>query len=505
MRLRQDLVRAHGTRGTVRRVTRVSFARRLTDLADADPDRPAVTSGGTRLTRRQLDHAANALARDLAGRGVGEGDMVTIALPNSTGWFVAVAAAWKLGAIPQPISGKLPAPEVAAIIELADPAVVIGGSFDAAEGRPWVPEGYRPPSDTDVSPLPDAVSPAWKAPTSGGSTGRPKLIVSGEPSTLDPDGPVPLRNRRDGCLVMPGPLYHNGPIVWACQALLWGGHVVAMPRFDPEATLAAIEEHRAEVVYLVPTMMKRIWRLPTEVRDRYDLSSLVTVWHLAEPCPMWLKEAWIGWLGPERIVELYAGTEAQVATVITGTEWLEHRGSVGRPVAGDVMICDPLGQEVPARTEGEVWLRSGRERPTYRYVGAEARRREGGWESLGDHGYVDEDGYLYLGDRMQDMILVGGANVYPAEVEAALQEHPAVRSCAVIGLPDDDTGSRVHAIVEADGTEVSPAELLAFLTQRLARYKLPRTVELVDQVLRDDAGKVRRSELRRQRVVDVPS
>ena len=481
-------------------MTRVSFARRLTDLADADPDHPAVSCGESRLTRRELDAAANALARDVADRGVGEGDMVTVALPNSTDWFVAVAAAWKLGAVPQPVSAKLPAREIAAIVELADPAVVIGGPAEVVGDRPWLPEGYHPPDGTDASPLPDAVSPAWKAPTSGGSTGRPKLIVSGERSLLDPAGPPPLRYSVDGCLVMPGPLYHNGPIVWSCQALLWGNHVVALPRFDAEATLAAVEAHRADVIYLVPTMMKRIWRLPAEVRDRYDLSSLRTVWHLAEPCPMWLKEAWIAWLGAERIVELYAGTEAQVATVITGAEWLEHRGSVGRPVGGEVMICDPLGNEVPARTEGEVWLRNGQGRSTYRYVGAEARRLDGGWESLGDHGYVDEDGYLYLGDRIQDMILVGGANVYPAEVEAALQEHPDVRSCAVIGLPDEDTGNRIHAIVEADPAAVSADDLLAFLGERLARYKLPRTVEHVDEVLRDDAGKVRRSELRRRRL-----
>jgi bile acid-coenzyme A ligase len=481
-------------------VTRVSFARRLTDLATADPDRLAVSCGESRLTRRQLDEAANALARDLAGRGVGEGDMVTIALPNSTDWFVAMAAAWKLGAVPQPVSAKLPPREIEAIVELADPRVVIGGSEAVVAGRSWLAEGHTPPAGTDTSPLPDAVSPAWKAPTSGGSTGRPKLIVSGERSLLDPAGPPPLRYTPDGCLVMPGPLYHNGPIVWACQALLWGDHVVVLPRFEPEATLAAVEAHRADVIYMVPTMMKRVWRLPEEVRDRYDLSSLNTVWHLAEPCPMWLKEAWIGWLGPERIVELYAGTEAQVATVIDGVEWLEHRGSVGKPLGGEIMITDPLGNQVPAGTEGEVWMRGLRDRPTYRYVGAEARRLDGGWESLGDHGHVDEDGYLYLGDRIQDMILVGGANVYPAEIEAALQEHPDVRSCVVIGLPDEDKGNRIHAIVEADPAEVSDETLLVFLGDRLARYKLPRSVEYVDEVLRDDAGKVRRSELRRQRL-----
>jgi bile acid-coenzyme A ligase len=490
--------------GKVTDVTRVSFARRLTDLADADPGRLAVSCGDDRLTRRELDREANALARDLADLGVDEGDMVTVALPNSTRWFVAVAAAWKLGAVPQPVSAHLPARELQAIVDLADPSVVIGGPPEVVGGRPWLAAGHRPAPGTATDPLPDAVSPAWKAPTSGGSTGRPKLIVSGDRSLLDPDGPVPLRLQPDGCLVMPGPLYHNGPIVWSCQALLWGCHIVALPRFDAEATLAAIEAHGGDVVYLVPTMMKRIWRLPDDVRDRYDLSSLRVVWHLAEPCPMWLKQVWIDWLGPERIVELYAGTEAQVATVITGDEWLEHRGSVGRPIAGEVMICDADGAEVPPRTQGEVWLRNGSERPTYHYVGAEARRREGGWESLGDHGYVDEDGYLYLGDRMQDMILTGGANVYPAEVEAALQEHPSVRSCVVVGLPDDDKGNRIHAIVEADPGEVSDNELLEFMRERLVRYKLPRSVEFVDHVLRDDAGKVRRSELRRQRLGSVP-
>jgi bile acid-coenzyme A ligase len=301
-------------------------------------------------------------------------------------------------------------------------------------------------------------------------------------------------------MMMPGPLYHNGPIVWACRALLAGNHVVLLPRFDAEATLAGIEEHRADIAYLVPTMMKRIWRLPLEVRERYDLSSLRVIWHMAEPCPPWLKEAWIEWLGPDRIFELYAGTEAQAATVITGAEWLEHRGSVGRPFSGSVSITDEDGNEVPAGVEGEVWLQSGVDSPTYRYIGAEARTREGGWESLGDNGWLDGDGYLYLGDRTTDMILTGGSNVYPAEVEAAIAEHPAVRSCAVIGLPDDDLGNIVHAIIEADPGQLEVDDLLTFVGERLVRYKVPRTVEVVNEPLRDDAGKVRRSALRSERL-----
>jgi bile acid-coenzyme A ligase len=478
----------------------VSYAQHLTDLAIADPERPAITCGDESLTRAQLDEAANRLARDFAQRGVSTGDMVTIALPNSVGWFVSVAACWKLGAVPQPVSSRLPARELDAIVELADPKLVVGVDPGTFADRACLPAGYRPPTELDGSPLSDAVSPAWKAPTSGGSTGRPKLIVSSDPSTLDSDQPSALLFERDGTFVLPGPLYHNGPIVWSCGALLQGNHVVVLPRFDAEQTLAAIDQHGAQVVYLVPTMMKRIIRLPEEVRTRYDLSSLRWVWHLAEPCPMWLKQAWIDWLGADRIIELYAGTEAQTATVITGPEWLEHKGSVGRPINGSIEVLDPDGIELPPGEQGEVWLRSARDTPSYHYVGAEARTREGGWESLGDMGWLDEDGYLYLGDRMQDMVLSGGANIYPAEVEAALQEHPAVRSVVVIGLPDDDLGNRLHAIVEADAASVTEDDLRTFLADRVVRYKIPRTFEFVDEALRDDAGKVRRGQLRADRL-----
>jgi bile acid-coenzyme A ligase len=511
----------------------VPYGRRITELATADPDHLALVCGDRQLTRAQLESAANRLARDLAGRGVTQGQMVTIALPNSVDWFVAFAASWKLGAIPQPVSSRLPSRELTGIVELADPAVVLGAEPGTFGDRPCLPVGYEPPTELDDGPLPDVVSPAWKAPTSGGSTGRPKLIVSGDPGLFDPEAPRALGYRPDGCLVMPGPLYHNGPVVWSCAALLLGCTVVVLPRFDAEATLAAIERYRADVVYLVPTMMKRIWRLPEEVRERYDLSSLRVVWHLAEPCPEWLKQVWIDWLGPERIYELYAGTEAQASTVILGTDWLAHRGSVGRPAAGEFLITDADGEPLPSGEMGEVWMRSTRGSATYRYLGAEARTMGDGWESLGDMGWFDEDGYLYLGDRMQDMIVSGGANIYPAEVEAALQEHPAVRSCAVIGLPDDDLGQRVHALIEleaapapssgaADAVTTHSAavdggaragaasastpdgldldELRAFLGERLVRYKVPRTFEIVADSLRDDAGKVRRAALRSERL-----
>jgi bile acid-coenzyme A ligase len=487
----------------------LSFPARLRQLAEAAPDRPAVTCASATLTRSELLSAGTRLAHELVALGVGPGDFVTVAVPNSVDWFVAYVATWSVGAVPQPVSAKLPARELAAIVELAGSKVVVGAPAAADDLLPSsaarLPLGHVPDAGFTDAPLADVVSPAWKAPTSGGSTGRPKLIVSGDPALFDTEAPPPLGMAPDDCLVMPGPLYHNGPAVWSCQALLAGGHIALLPRFDAAETLAAVERHRAQVIYLVPTMMKRILRLDEQQRLAYDLSSLRVVWHLAEPCPPWLKDAWIDWLGAERIWELYAGTEAQAATIINGVEWLAHRGSVGRVVNGEIKVCDADGEVLPPGEEGEVWMRSTRETPTYRYVGAEAKRLDGGWESLGDMGWFDADGYLYLGDRVQDMILSGGANIYPAEVEAAINEHEAVGSCVVIGLPSEDRGNDVHAIVEADPDVVSIEELLRFLGERLATYKLPRSIEFTDQPLRDEAGKVRRAALRAERIDPPPA
>jgi bile acid-coenzyme A ligase len=477
----------------------VSFSARLARLA-ATTSSAAVVCGDESVTYAELCDRIDDLALVLRDLGVTPGRMVTIAVPNSVDWFVAFGACWRLGATPQPVSSRLPQREIDAIVELADPAAVLGVDVGSVPGRPCLPHGFRAPRRDSATVLPDVVSAEWKAPTSGGSTGRPKLIVSGDPALFDESAVSTLTFGHPGPMVMPGPLYHNGPLIWSVQALLHGNGVVVLPRFDPTETLATIERHRAEVVYLVPTMMKRIWRLPDDVRLGHDLSSLRVVWHLAEPCPEWLKQVWIDWLGAERIFELYGGTEGQTATVITGAEWLAHHGSVGRPVAGTVQIADADGNEMPPGEMGEVWLRNLRDTPTYRYVGAEPRARAGGWESLGDMGWLDADGYLYLGDRAADMILVGGANIYPAEIEFAIQEHPSVRSVVVIGLPDDDKGNVVHAIVEADPAVVGEEELRSFLADRLVSYKIPRTFEYVTEALRDDAGKVRRSALRAARV-----
>ena len=478
--------------------TEVPIGQRLADLAAGRGDAVAVVAADATLSWAELDRLSNRAGRALAGMGAGPGSMVTIALPNTAAFVVAAMACWKVGAVPQPVSARLPAAEIQAIVGLAGPPVVLAEhAFDA--GRPVLSVAGLLERGDDGGPLPVAVSPAWKAPTSGGSTGRPKLIVAGAPGVVAPGMGRLWRLESGATMVMPGPLYHNGPFTSAMTGLFEGAALVLMPRFDAEQTLRLVQEHRATWLYTVPTMLARIWRLPEDVRAGYDLSSLRTVWHLAAPCPPWLKEAWIGWLGPDVIWELYAGTEAQAVTIISGREWLAHRGSVGRVVVGAMRIQDADGRDLPPGEVGEVWLRSpDGVPPTYRYIGAEARARDG-WESLGDMGSMDQDGYLYLADRASDMILVGGANVYPAEVEAALEAHPAIFSSAVIGLPDDDLGQRVHAIIQA-GPALDLEDVRRHLDGLLVRYQHPRTFEIVAGPLRDDAGKVRRGQLRADRI-----
>jgi bile acid-coenzyme A ligase len=476
--------------------------------AAAAPDRPSLTVGETTLTRAELVAAVERVAVAFAERGVGEGSWVTIALPNGIEFVQSALAAWLLGATPQPISRRLPAVEREAIIELADPALVVGAEAAEAGGRPVLSAAEIAQLATDPSAprlaLDAVISPEWKVVTSGGSTGRPKLIVATSPADADAVGPLGmlLRLRPDGATLVTGPMSHNAPFVALIAGLLLGNHMVVMPRFDAAETLRLVERHGIDWLYLVPTMMLRIWRLPERERLAYDLSSLRIAFHMAAPCAPWLKKEWIGWLGSEKVLELYGGTELQAMTVITGTEWLEHEGSVGKPVLGEIECRDPDGAALPPRAVGELWMRRGVSAAIpYRYVGASAKAAGDKWESLGDMGFVDEDGYVYITDRDTDMILVGGENVYPAEIEAALDEHPAVRSSCVIGLPHEELGAVPHALVElAPGSDVTDDELLDHARTRLEPLKVPRSIERVDHSLRDDAGKVRRSALRAERV-----
>ncbi len=454
----------------------VPIGRAFAILAEDEPTALAVRDGDDVWTRRRLEEDTNRLARSWAGR-VGHDDLVTVALPNGVDVVRACVAAWKLGATPQPLSPWLGAAERRAVLDLARPALVVDGPLGDVTGDP--------------RPLPDAVASSWKAPTSSGSTGRPKLVRAAAPSTVDLDAPVAAFVPRRATQLVAGPLFHAAPFVYAMRGLMTGHALVLMPRFDPEHWLGMVALHRVTWSVLVPTMMHRIHRLGLDRLDRADVSSLEQVLHLGARCPAWLKRAWIDWLGPERVVEVYAGTESQGVAVITGREWLERPGSVGRGCGGTrFRVVGPDGSDCAPGETGEVLMR--RDHPTYSYVGAEADVRDG-WHTLGDLGHLDADGYLWVEDRMDDVITSGGVSIHPADVEAVVEEHPGVRACVVVPGPHDDLGEAVHAVVE---TDVDPAVLDAWVRGRLDPEKRPRSWQRVDGPLRPDTGKVRRRDWR---------
>ncbi len=472
------------------------------------PDAVAVRADGEELTWEQLHRASNSAARGLRVSGVERGRIVALMLPNGLDVVVAAFACLKIGAVPQPLSTGLAPAEEQAILELSDPGAVVGVEDGVLLGdgrfRSTTVAELRRLGGADAD-LATEIAPSWKAPTSGGSTGRPKIILSGSPGTFKAFDTEIWGLRTGEQALVTAPVHHNAPFSTTMTTLFNGGTVTLLGKFDAERVLAEVDRHAITWVYLVPTMMRRILALPEQTRERYDLSSLVSVWHCAEPCPPAIKQAWIDWLGAERIWELYAGTEAQAGCTVSGTEWLRHRGTVGRVTWGEIKVVALDGTPVtePGVT-GEVFMRvvPGNP-PTFRYIGAELKETDG-WSTLGDIGEFDAEGYLYLRDRRSDMLLVGGVNVYPAEIESALSEHPDVLSSAVIGLPDADRGNRIHAIVQVDqGRTTTAEEISSFLAARLSSHKRPRSIEVVDTPLRSAAGKLRRSALRAQRLPDA--
>lgn len=480
-------------------MARVPYGQAFRQLVANDPHALAVVHETRSLTRRDLERQSNKLARAYADRGVSAGDFVTICLPNGIDLMVACMAVWKLGAVPNPIAARLPPAERRRIVECAKPRLVVGIEPDELPERASIPPGFAPDPALSDEPLADRMPPHERALASGGSTGAPKLIIGRYPPGYDPETPHPYFTARRAVLV-PGPLSHAVPFTSAWQGLLGGALAVLMSRFEASEALRLIERYRVDRVFFVPTMMLRIWKLPEAERLGYDLSSLEFVMTGGAPCPAWLMRSWIEWLGPDVMHEAFGPSERIGGTFITGREWLAHPGSVGRVAQGQMRILDDEGRDLPPGEMGEIYfMPAGGPGSTYEYVGASPRRTPDGWESVGDMGWVDEQGYLYLGDRKPDMILVGGRNVYPAEIEAAIDAYPAVRSSAVIGLPDEDLGQRIHAIVEAP-RDLDVEHLRAHLARQIAAYKIPRQFEVVDFPLRDDSGKVRRSELRAERV-----
>ena len=487
------------------------------------PDRPAVIAGGTGrvLTYGELEDRACRVANLLRSFGLETGGHVAVLVENRPEFFEVVWGALRIGLHVTPINWHLSADEAAYIVDDCGASVLVASAALgdvvgnlADEGRALagrVAVGGPLPGFADYDEL-LAARPATRPPDecegnwmfySSGTTGRPKGV---KPPTVG--GPLGGASSftmlvqglygagEDSVYLSPAPLYHAAPAGWTNAFHRLGATTVVMERFDPVEVLELIERHRVTHVQFVPTHLVRLMKLPAQVRARYDLSSLQVVVHAAAPCPPDVKRAAIEWLGPI-VHEYYSGSEGVGFCAIGPDEWLAHPGSVGRSLLGAVHIVGPDGDELPAGREGQVWFES----PSrFEYHGDPAKTAaafdERGWSTLGDIGRIDDDGYLYLTDRVSNMIISGGVNVYPREVEDVLVLHPAVADVAVIGVPHPDMGEAVRAVVQladaegADGDDVLAGELIAFCRQRIAHFKCPTSVVFVDALPRLPSGKL---------------
>jgi bile acid-coenzyme A ligase len=475
----------------------LSIVQRLAQLAAEQPDDVVcslvdATGADHDLTSADIDRRSSQLAAAMAAKGVGLGDRVALGLRNSPELVISAFAAWKVGATPVPVRWDLPSWELEQLRGVVDARLHLGD-----DDLDWI----RATAADEVVTLPDVVAPRLQGICSSGSTGTPKVIVSGVPAVFSPVFSTPMLELwrpvpRPQVVLVPGPMYHVNAFV-TLQNLLAGDRLVVLERFDAARVVDAIERHRVTTFTATPTMLQRIADLPGV--DGRDLSSIEWILQGAAPMPPSLVHRWAELIGAERIVMAYGMTEALGITALTGEEWLRHEGSVGRGLRGtEVRILDAAGDEVPVGEVGEIFMRS----PTYGgsdYLGdaPQMPSTADGFQTVGDMGHVDADGYLYVVDRRVDMIVTGGANVFPAQVEHALIDHPRIADVVVVGLRDDTWGRRVHAIVEpADPADPPTAdEVIAYAKGRLAAYKVPKTVELVDAIPRSAATKVNRGRL----------
>ncbi|SEG88642.1 Acyl-CoA synthetase (AMP-forming)/AMP-acid ligase II [Thermomonospora echinospora] len=510
----------------------------LSRLAQAHPDKPAVVvaATGESVTYRELDAASIRLARLLADRGLMFGDHVALLIDNTPAYFAAAWACQRSGLYWTPVNHHLTVDEAAYIVRdcgaraliaartLDRPAWEIANAAPDVEVRLICGGGETPDGFEDL----DEAIAAYPAEErqgeregyymfySSGTTGRPKGILPA--LTGDPFGTGLAIDHTlggmfgfgdDTVYLCPAPLYHAAPTGWTLGTMRNGGTVVLMDRFDAGQALEYIERYRVTHVQFVPTMLIRMLKLPEDIRTRHDLSSLRTVVHAAAPCPVEVKHRIIEWLGPI-VWEYYSGSEGNCFFLIDSADWLAHPGSVGRPAFGKVHILDDEGRELPAGEVGTVWFE---ETPDFKYHNdpdkTAGAHNERGWSTLGDVGRLDADGYLYLVDRRTDLILSGGVNIYPQEIENVLVVHPAVADVAVIGIPDPEMGRRVHAVVQpADPSVAGPEladELVAHCRRSLAGYKCPGTIEFAGELPRTPTGKLLRRLLTDRTVEETAS
>lgn len=477
----------------------ISYGRRLTQLAQEAPDRLAFVhvdpEGREReVTRGEIERRANQVARLLAGRGVGTGSLVAVSLANRPEHFFATYGAWKCGATVLPMRWSLPEWERDRLLSLAGPAAVVTADDLAGRWPAVSPEDIEGSTVLDDAPLADRVPDPARAIATSGSTGSPKLIVSAVPGLIEDavtNNPLVIANEQIIQLVT-SPLYHtNG---FGCHMrLLAGGSLVVLERFDAERVVELVRTRRVNHIILVPTMLQRIARLPDVDRD--DLRTLEHIYYGGAPLAPWIAHRWFQLVEPEKFYFQYGGTEELGGTMARGDEWLGHVGTVGRPRGCDLRILDDADREVPPGEVGTIFFRRHDGSAPFRYVGSPPpRATDEGFTTYGDLGWVDQDGYLFIADRRVDMVITGGANVYPAEVEAAMSEHPGIADVAVIGLPHAEWGQALHALVEPvdPAVPLSDDDLDEHCRVRLAPYKVPKTFELVERLPRTEAGKINR-------------
>ncbi|MGY4710641.1 fatty-acid--CoA ligase FadD4 [Mycolicibacterium sp. CBM1] len=499
----------------------------IREHAEATPDKPAVIlyPSGTIVTFGEMEARANQLAHLFRQAGLREGDAVAILMENNEHMHTVMWAARRSGLYYVPINTHLTAAEAAYIIDNSAAKAIVGSAAlrpvlehlgehlpnglpgllliagGGLDGWQSYPECVAHQPDT---PIDDEIEGDLLQ-YSSGTTGRPKGIKRELPHLPPSEAPglmtmlVSFWMNPDGVYLSPAPLYHTAPSVWSMTMQAAGITVVVMEKFDAEGTLDAIQRYQITHGQFVPVMFTRMLKLSETVRNSYDVSSLQRVMHAAAPCPVEVKKQMIDWWGPI-VDEYYASSEAIGSTLISAEEWLAHPGSVGKPMVGNLHILDEEGNEVPPGEPGEIYFES---ENTFEYLNdaekTASSRHPKGWMTVGDIGYLDEEGYLYLTDRRHHMIISGGVNIYPQEAENILVTHPKVMDAAVFGVPDDEMGQRVKGVVQlvdhAEASEELAEELSAWLRDRLAHYKCPRSISFEPQLPRTDTGKLYKQEL----------
>lgn len=501
----------------------------LADHARLTPDKPAMISAdtGQAVTYAELDERSNRFAQFLHAQGLRRGDHIAVLMENNLSFMEPVWAAFRSGLYVTTINRYLPPDEAAYIAQDcgAKALVTSYAKRETAEGlADLIPDcpirlmvggtipGWSSYEEAVTQASPEPLAQEWMGDSmlySSGTTGRPKGILRPLPEITPAEGfeTRQLANRYgltpDSVYLSPAPLYHAAPLAYVLSVQSFGGTVVMMERFDAEQALQLIEKYRVTHSQWVPTMFVRMMKLPAEDRLGYDLSSHQVAIHAAAPCPVEVKRQMIEWWGPI-LYEYYAGTEGSGSTFITSEDWLEHPGSVGRAAVGVLHICDEDGNELPVGETGLVYFE--REVPTFEYHNDKAKTdaarhpKHPNWNALGDVGYLDADGYLYLTDRKAFMIISGGVNIYPQAIEDALVTHPKVADVAVFGIPDQEMGEAVKAVIEpAPGQAPSDelaAELMAYARANLAHYMAPRSIDFIEEMPRLPTGKLYKRVLR---------